>query len=772
MKFLTGLTLGKKTILLTAAGLILGVGVFSFLAIRAVNQATEAMLQDRLTTARLMADYIDETLKQALTELQDTAQLVEVDDTSGNFEMRIESLEDIYRRLSIYAHGIYLLDNQGLILRSKPGTPQVEGISLFDNPSIKETARTGEATISGLVSAPGTDVPVIFITSPTKEEQGGSKGMLVAAIDLAQSSIGGFIKPIRLGQTGYVEIVDQNGIVVARTEPGPELAPFEKSDHSGRFAALIAAGEPTRGLCHTCHEPVLRVERWDVLAFVPLTTARWGAIIRQSEEEALAPIRELRQSLLLSGSLLLTIAFLFVAMFTHNIVNHIRMLTVSSRRIAEGDLTSPVTSSRQDEIGILARTFDDMRVKLKASRGELEQRTKELSSLLSVSEILTSLSDLSNLDTALGSALDKTLEIMGGNAGGILLMDAEKQMLCYRVYRGSSTQQPPQVCYGLGEGIAGIIAQTNETIVIDEISADPHADRLGSMAAEGIKSLASVPLHSKNKVLGAVYIASDEAGKFSSQDVQLLEGISRQIATAIENAELHQEVQHKEEIRGELLREIFSIQEEERKRIARELHDEMSQSLASLNAGLEVAIGMLPTSIDKAKATLRKAQTLSISILDDIQKLIYELRPTLLDDLGLVTAIRWLAENNLEASGINVDFKTTGREKKLSSELDTTLFRVIQETASNITRHAHAKNVQIRLRFKKNTVEACIKDDGDGFDVEEAISSKDRPRGLGLLGMKERVSLMNGTLRIRSRPGGNGTRIDIKIPLKSEVYDG
>jgi signal transduction histidine kinase len=217
------------------------------------------------------------------------------------------------------------------------------------------------------------------------------------------------------------------------------------------------------------------------------------------------------------------------------------------------------------------------------------------------------------------------------------------------------------------------------------------------------------------------------------------------------------------------LREIFSIQEEERRRIARELHDETSQALASLAASLEVAADTLSTSADKTRVTLRKAQALSISILDEIHKLIYELRPTLLDDLGLVAATRWLVDNNLVAAGVTVDFKTEGRVKRLSLQLETTLFRVVQEAVFNIARHAHAENAGVSLRFKKSAIRVSISDDGEGFDVEEAISLKDRPRGLGLLGMKERVELMSGTLSIRSHPGGGGTEIDIKIPLNYEV---
>ena len=417
----------------------------------------------------------------------------------------------------------------------------------------------------------------------------------------------------------------------------------------------------------------------------------------------------------------------------------------------------------------MARSLEDMRLKLQISYGDLEQRTKELSSLLSVSEMLSHLPDLSDLHTALGSVLEKALELMKENIGSILLLNEERQELYCQVNHGLYKENASPVCYPLGEDISSQVVRTGETILVEDISTDPHFAYPDPLIKEGVRGLVSVPLLSKEKVLGVINIASQQPRKFSSEDIKLLEGIARQITAAVENARLHREVQSKEEIRGELLQDIFAIQEEERKRIARELHDETSQIIASLSASLEVAAGMLPADSDKTKAILKKAQVLSISILDDVHKLIYELRPSLLDDLGLVAALRWLTENNLETLGIAVNFKTSGQQRRLPPRIEVTLFRVIQETVYNIARHSHAKNTTINLQFRKKDIIVQIKDDGRGFDVEEAITSKDRPRGLGLVGMKERAAIVNGTLDIRSRPDGGGTEITVKIPLNQEV---
>ena len=430
-------------------------------------------------------------------------------------------------------------------------------------------------------------------------------------------------------------------------------------------------------------------------------------------------------------------------------------------------IASPITDSQGNVIAVTELMRDV------SEASELESKIAEAHrNLLALNTIATVVSHSLDLDTVLSSALDKTLEIMKSNTGGILLLDEDTQILRYRVYHGLSKEYAQEVCCRLGEGIAGRVAQTGQGILVEDISMDPRAAHPDLITAEGLRAFASVPLRSKDKVLGVINIASHEARKFSSDDVQLLDSIAAQVAIAVENARLHQEVQRKDEIRGELLREIFSIQEEERRRIARELHDETSQTLASLAANLEAIAGTLPSGTEKAKTRLREVGQLAISILDEINKLIYQLRPTLLDDLGLVSGVRWLVDNYLGAAGITVNFKTAGQVRRLVPQLETTLFRVIQEAVYNIAKHAHARNASLSLHFKKSAIRVRVRDDGRGFDVEEAITSKDRPRGLGLLGMKERVELFNGTMSISSHPGDGGTEIDIKIPLKGEVSNG
>ncbi len=216
---------------------------------------------------------------------------------------------------------------------------------------------------------------------------------------------------------------------------------------------------------------------------------------------------------------------------------------------------------------------------------------------------------------------------------------------------------------------------------------------------------------------------------------------------------------------------LESVREEEKRIIARDLHDETSQLLASLSAHLEAAIGTLPEEADRTREILRKAQTISTTILDEVHKLIYELRPSVLDKLGLIAAINSLIDSYLTVMGLKVKFKTTGRVKRLPSSLEIVLFRTIQETFNNIVKHAHAKKVGVNVHFGKASIRIHIKDDGVGFNVEEALGAKDRSHGWGLLGMRERVELVNGSIVINSSPD-QGTELVIEVPLIRGDHDG
>lgn len=224
---------------------------------------------------------------------------------------------------------------------------------------------------------------------------------------------------------------------------------------------------------------------------------------------------------------------------------------------------------------------------------------------------------------------------------------------------------------------------------------------------------------------------------------------------------LYRELQKKEEARGELLKKVITVQEEERKRIARELHDETSQALTTLLLTVETSAGGAP---DQLKEKLMHMKATANRTLDSIHRLIYDLRPSVLDDLGLVSALRWAAESHLEPMGIDLSFEVLGTERRLSPEIEATLFRIGQEAISNIARHAEANSVKIEVEFGADFLRVSVEDDGVGFSPEGIGQPVAGARGLGLMGMKERAALIGGALTIRSEPD-KGTEVTVVVPV-------
>lgn len=227
-----------------------------------------------------------------------------------------------------------------------------------------------------------------------------------------------------------------------------------------------------------------------------------------------------------------------------------------------------------------------------------------------------------------------------------------------------------------------------------------------------------------------------------------------------ELSELYAALQLKDERRGQLLKRVIAAQEEERRRIARELHDETSQQLTALAMQIDMTAASNPTVAPKLAAP----RALVSRMIDDLHRVIYDLRPSMLDDLGLLPAISWYAERHLAAKGIKVQCEFPDTVPALAPEARTALYRVVQEALTNIERHAAADTVLIACTVTDRDITIEIEDDGVGFEPATMTEPRDTGQGLGLLGMRERMMLLGGKWTVDSEPG-KGTRIEIAIPV-------
>jgi signal transduction histidine kinase len=234
-----------------------------------------------------------------------------------------------------------------------------------------------------------------------------------------------------------------------------------------------------------------------------------------------------------------------------------------------------------------------------------------------------------------------------------------------------------------------------------------------------------------------------------------------------------QEAEQREALRGELFRRVVAAQESERQRIARDLHDETGQSLTAIGLGLRGLTDSLPAENGTGRTILHRLQGMTADSLKELQRIISDLRPSHLDDLGLAAALRWYAGRLQELTPLNIKVEISGEEHTLDEAAKITVFRIIQEALNNVIKYAQASQARIQLEYREADVRLLVRDDGIGFDVEAVKMQLSSRPSLGLAGMEERAALLGGTMWIRSQPK-SGTEIEAWIPYQSnhsEVSD-
>ncbi len=413
-----------------------------------------------------------------------------------------------------------------------------------------------------------------------------------------------------------------------------------------------------------------------------------------------------------------------------------------------------------------------LRDRLNEANVELMRRNKELSTLNAIAETLSRFLDL---ETTLHDTLQKVLGVMEIEAGLIHLLDEEAGELIVRAHQGLSSQYLQGVDrLKPGEGLAGRVAQSGEPIVVDDISSDPRLTRM-VVQEEKKRSFVSVPLKARDKVLGTMNLVSQGFRQFSPQDLQLLIAIGHQIGVAVENAQLYEKIrdyaQTLEQRVEERTREIQDRTQalavaEERNRLARELHDSVTQYLFSLVLNANAAGTLLGKDQEQAQEQIRVVQEIAQNALEEMRSLIFELRPAMLEEKGLPYVLALYVDSIKRKESLDVILRIDG-ERRVPEDWEQGLYRIAQEALFNVVKHAMAKTVTVELEIRPDHVSLSVEDDGVGFDPS---SPPGKGITLGLTSMRERAKLLGGELEIRSQPS-QGTRVSVHIPLE-ENKDG
>lgn len=412
---------------------------------------------------------------------------------------------------------------------------------------------------------------------------------------------------------------------------------------------------------------------------------------------------------------------------------------------------------------------------------ELQAAVQDLSTLFELSRSLASTLDRTTLMEQAISRIAGSLPRIG--AGMILLRerpDAPPQIVASSGYAtrlagdGVPTEEQAR---RVGEHVvdSGRAAASSDTRILDlDSAAESAAAPTAATANEDGPRTVGIPLEIQNRVAGGLVLsASADSSALTSRDISLCRTIASQLGIALENANLYREVQAREALRGEMLHRVVSAQEAERQRIARELHDETGQALTALGLGLAAASESVKLDPARAAEQLAELRMLSAQAITELHELVADLRPSVLDDLGLVPALRRQVQDFESRTQVEAEFTVEGGHRRTRPEVETVLFRIAQEALTNVAKHAKATRVIVSLAYGVDEVELEVQDDGQGFESDRILGggSRDR-RAWGLLGIQERVALVGGSVQIESKPEA-GTTIRVRIPLRDEgAHDG
>jgi signal transduction histidine kinase len=393
----------------------------------------------------------------------------------------------------------------------------------------------------------------------------------------------------------------------------------------------------------------------------------------------------------------------------------------------------------------------------------LAQRVTQLALL---NRIGSRIAAVLELDSLLAEAA-RLVQQFGYSHVLLFTLDREGRELLLRTSAGvSPTDLPPDSRIELGEGVVGWVALHSEKLLINDVSADPRYAAF-HLKGNSTRSELTVPLRLGAEVVGVLDVQSRQLNAFDENDVMVMETLAVQIATAIHNARLYAAERATRERLRDLAGYLETAREKERAIIAREIHDEFGQALTALKMDLAWLTKRLPTD---SPPLLEKAEAMSElidAIIHTVRRIATDLRPGVLDHLGLGAAIEWQAQEYSGRAGFDCELLLDDVEIALEPDLVTAVFRIFQETLTNVARHAEATEVRVELAQGPDELVLRVRDNGKGMTEDQASGSK----SLGLLGMQERARFWGGDVTFQTAPG-QGTTVTVRIPRASVEMEG
>lgn len=407
---------------------------------------------------------------------------------------------------------------------------------------------------------------------------------------------------------------------------------------------------------------------------------------------------------------------------------------------------------------------------LEALRQEAAQLRQESATALEHISVLQVLQNLThtlsselNLEPLLQMILGSAVQVMGASAGSLLLLDRETNELVFEVIERGGGVALEGTRMPADKGIAGWVATHREPLIVDDVSRDDRYFDIAQGYDFATTSILCVPLIAKGQVIGVLQVLNKEPNKyFNLEDQEILTTFAAQSAVAIENARLYKSLREEHD-------RIIAVEEDVRRRLARDLHDGPAQMLAAIIMSASfVKQAIAHDSLDHALSELDEMLPVAEKALRQVRTLLFDLRPVILETQGLVPALKSYAQRLREAEGLNVVLTTEGELGRLTHNAEVAVFSVVQEAITNAKKHANASRIDIEVISGESELVLVVRDDGVGFSMDGVTQGYDERGSLGMINMKERADIVQGTLSVSSTPR-QGTTVTMRLPLAENM---
>jgi len=639
--------------------------------------------------------------------------------------------------------------------------PQRLPINIAHQDYFQQSLTNRDFAISEYQISPINSQVMITLAYPVVNQLGQPQGIVFANLDLRW--LGQFINAAPLPEGSTLRVIDHKGIILA-SYPDGEIEIGQAIPESNLTHVVLAEStgltqsHDVNGIARLYAYTSLHAgANSDVFIIISIPTeAAFAETNRNLERNLIA--------LLIGAVLALGIAWGGTQLFFLRQVNSLVKVT---QQLSAGDLSVRTNwTPGQGELDQLARAFDEMALALQRREQEQHWAEAQIQRKTERAEALTRIASQLNakleLDSVLQAVCDQTSRVLNLPAVGVVLYQHGEDDLFHisgpELKANVRTRARPPSC----SQIEAVATQLDALTLQVDLQAHPGLITPKVQQLLNPRYLISTNLLHEGNLIGRLDLFADENTHIGEDELTLLRGIAHEAALAITNARLYTALRLEERTRADLVHRLIGAQEDERMRISRELHDETSQSLSALLVGLDTIRIAAKSDINRIDSHIDNLKSITEEMLGNIHRLIADLRPSLLDDLGLVPALEWYGEQRLKQYGLTFSLQDHTLHKRFPRPVETTLFRIVQEGLTNVLRHAKASSVTVRLDQEQDLIMLEIRDNGIGFDPKRLDQLDPGGRGLGIQGMRERAAIIGGILELDSAIG-EGTSVRISF---------